>query len=79
MKQCNSKNCPTGGFKSQEECDLWCDKENMSLYEKECSSEHLNMTDYDNRKYYPCDYGDCPYDATYSEHCRIYCGLGVDE
>ena len=27
----------------------------------------------------PCDYGPCPYDAEYSEHCRIYCGLGVDE
>ena len=27
----------------------------------------------------PCDYGECPYDAEYSEHCRVYCGLGVDE
>lgn len=27
----------------------------------------------------PCDYGDCPFDAIYSEHCRVYCGLGVDE
>ena len=27
----------------------------------------------------PCDYGECPYDAQYSEHCRVYCGLGVDE
>ena len=27
----------------------------------------------------PCDYGPCPYDAEYSEHCRVYCGLGVDE
>ena len=27
----------------------------------------------------PCDYGECPYDAMYSEHCRVYCGLGVDE
>lgn len=26
-----------------------------------------------------CDYGECPYDATYSEDCRVYCGLGVDE
>ena len=26
----------------------------------------------------PCDYGDCPYDAEYSEACRVYCGLGVD-
>ena len=27
----------------------------------------------------PCDYGECPYDAMYSEHCIVYCGLGVDE
>ena len=27
----------------------------------------------------PCDYGECPYDAMYSEHCRVYCGLGADE
>ena len=27
----------------------------------------------------PCDYGECPYDAMYNEHCRVYCGLGVDE
>ena len=27
----------------------------------------------------PCDYGECPYDAMYSEACRVYCGLGVDE
>ena len=27
----------------------------------------------------PCDYGECPYDAMYSEACRYYCGLGVDE
>ena len=27
----------------------------------------------------PCDYGPCPYDAEYSEHCRVNCGLGVDE
>lgn len=27
----------------------------------------------------PCDWGDCPYNAMYSEHCRVYCGLGVDE
>lgn len=26
-----------------------------------------------------CDYGECPYDAMYSEACRFYCGLGVDE
>ena len=26
----------------------------------------------------PCDFGDCPYDAQYSEACRVYCGLGVD-
>ena len=27
----------------------------------------------------PCDWGDCPYNAMYSEDCRHYCGLGVDE
>lgn len=27
----------------------------------------------------PCDNGDCPYDARYSEDCRYHCGLGVDE
>ena len=27
----------------------------------------------------PCDWGDCPYNAMYSEDCRVYCGLGVDE
>jgi hypothetical protein len=27
----------------------------------------------------PCDYGECPYDAMYSEDCRVHCGLGVDE
>ena len=27
----------------------------------------------------PCDYGECPYNAIFSEHCRVYCGLGVDE
>lgn len=27
----------------------------------------------------PCDCGDCPFDAIFSEHCRVYCGLGVDE
>lgn len=32
-------------------------------------------------KTYPCDgpEGACPYDAQYSEDCRYYCGLGVDE
>lgn len=33
------------------------------------------MTD----NYYPCDYGECPYDAEYSDDCRRCCGLGVDE
>lgn len=30
---------------------------------------------------YPCDIEpfDCPFDARYSEDCRYYCGLGVDE
>ena len=27
----------------------------------------------------PCDYGECPYNAMYSEDCRVYCGLGIDE
>lgn len=27
----------------------------------------------------PCDYGECPYNALYSEDCRVYCGLGIDE
>ena len=27
----------------------------------------------------PCDWGDCPYNAMYSEDCRYHCGLGVDE
>ena len=27
----------------------------------------------------PCDCGECPFDAIYSEHCRVYCGLGVNE
>ena len=27
----------------------------------------------------PCDFGECPYDAQYSEACRVHCGLGVDE
>lgn len=27
----------------------------------------------------PCDYGECPFDAMYSEDCRRCCGLGVDE
>ena len=27
----------------------------------------------------PCDFGECPYGAQYSEACRVYCGLGVDE
>ena len=31
------------------------------------------------KHYTPCDYGECPYDAEYSETCRVYCGLGVDE
>lgn len=27
----------------------------------------------------PCDCVDCPFDARYSEDCRVHCGLGVDE
>lgn len=30
-------------------------------------------------KIYYCDFGECPYGAMYSEHCRVFCGLGVDE
>lgn len=30
-------------------------------------------------KIYPCDCGPCPYGAKYSEHCRVFCGLGVDK
>lgn len=30
-------------------------------------------------KTYYCDFGECPYGAMYSEHCRVFCGLGVDE
>lgn len=32
-------------------------------------------------KLYPCDTEpfDCPFNARYSEDCRYYCGLGVDE
>lgn len=33
------------------------------------------MKDYET----PCDYGECPHDAEYSDACRYYCGLGVDE
>ena len=25
-----------------------------------------------------CDYDECPFDAQYSEACRVFCGLGVD-
>ena len=28
---------------------------------------------------YPCDWGECPYDADSGYQCRDYCGLGVDE
>lgn len=31
------------------------------------------------KHYTPCDYGRCPYDARYSEDCRVHCGLGVDD
>ena len=27
----------------------------------------------------PCDCGECPFNAVFSEHCRVYCGLVVDE
>lgn len=28
---------------------------------------------------YPCDNGECPYDAQSGYDCRNYCGAGVDE
>ena len=33
------------------------------------------------KQLYPCDTEPftCPFGAKYSEHCRYYCGLGVDE
>ena len=33
------------------------------------------------KRMYPCDTEpfDCPFGARYSEDCRYYCGLGVDE
>lgn len=79
MKQCDDRICPTGGFKSQEDCDFWCDPNDTDLYSKECGSGHLDMSDYDNRKKYPCDYGDCPYNAQGGYDCYNYCGLGADE
>ena len=32
-------------------------------------------------KYTPCDTEpfECPFNARYSDDCRYYCGLGVDE
>ena len=31
------------------------------------------------KKDYPCDNGECPYNAESGYDCRDYCGLGVDE
>lgn len=33
------------------------------------------------KRTYPCDTEpfECPFNARYSEDCRYYCGLGVDE
>ena len=33
------------------------------------------------KRTYPCDAEpfDCPFNARYSNDCRYYCGLGVDE
>ncbi len=33
------------------------------------------------KRIYPCDIEpfDCPFNARYSNDCRNYCGLGVDE
>lgn len=30
-------------------------------------------------KLYPCDCGECPYNAAYSRDCEWYCGLGHEE
>ena len=32
-------------------------------------------------RFYPCDADpfECPFNARYSNDCRYYCGLGVDE
>ena len=30
-------------------------------------------------KTYPCDIGECPYNAIGGYDCRNYCGYGVDE
>lgn len=45
-----------------------------------CTDDCKHCIEEEEREYkHPCDYGDCPYDAQYSEDCRYYCGLGVDE
>lgn len=33
------------------------------------------------KRFYPCDAEpfECPFNARYSNDCRYYCGLGVDE
>lgn len=28
---------------------------------------------------YPCDYGECPYNAQHGYDCYNYCGLGCDD
>ena len=49
------------------------------LYEIEQSDAHMKDILDEPRKHYPCDYGECPYDAEYSDDCHRHCGLGVDE
>lgn len=43
-------------------------------FEEDCDTEPETITNTT-----PCDGGECPYNATCSEDCRYYCGLGVDE
>lgn len=47
---------------------------NRCMEEEARRREHSKPT-------YPCDTEpfECPFNAQYSEDCRYYCGLGVDE
>ena len=75
---CGGEDCPC--------CEIFVDHQ----YEMQHPRDPRDMDDYDiygnsrvttMNKSYPCDgpEGGCPYDAQYSEDCRYYCGLGVDE
>ena len=62
---------------------LFEEEENQSCYEDD-EDELIRAQSklYEEDAYaYPCDGPDsiCPFDAQYSEDCRYYCGLGVDE